>query len=81
MYLLKMNLKSYKHLIQFILEAKVILKKMAHKIIYYSSQCTDIFKGLLVLVVVTVFIFGNLKDCLMKILYLLLNLIISLLPN
>ena len=39
------------------------------------------FKGLLVLVVLTVFIFGNLKDCLMKILYLLLNLIISLLPN
>ena len=25
---LKMNLKNYKHLIQFILEAKVILKKM-----------------------------------------------------
>ena len=32
-YLLKMNLKNYKHLIQFILEEKVILRKMVHKII------------------------------------------------
>ena len=30
---LKMNWKNYKHLIQFILEEKVILKKMVHKII------------------------------------------------
>ena len=30
-YLLKMNLKNYKYLIQFILEVKVILKKMVHK--------------------------------------------------
>ena len=61
-----MNLKSLKHLIQVILEAKVILKKMVHKIIQYFSQCTDILKGLVVLVVVIIFIFGNLKDCLMK---------------
>ena len=32
-YLLQMNLKNNKHLNQFILEEKVILKKMAHKII------------------------------------------------
>ena len=32
-YLLKMNLKNYKHLIQLILEVKVILKKMVLKII------------------------------------------------
>ena len=32
-YLLKLNLKNYKHLIQFILEEKVFLKKMVHKII------------------------------------------------
>ena len=30
-YLLKMNLKNYKYLIQFMLEVKVILKKMVHK--------------------------------------------------
>ena len=30
-YLLNMNLKNYKYLIQFILEVKVILKKMVHK--------------------------------------------------
>ena len=60
-YLLVENeLKNYKHLIQFILERKVISKKMVHKIIYYFSQCTDILKGLVVLVVVIIFIFGNL---------------------
>ena len=32
-YLLKTNWKSWKHLVQFILEVKVTLKKMAHKII------------------------------------------------
>ena len=32
-YLLKMNLKNYKHLIQFVLGAKVNLKKMVLKII------------------------------------------------
>ena len=42
-----------------ILEAKVILKKMVHKIIQYSSQYTDILKGLQVSVVVIMFIFGN----------------------
>ena len=73
---LKMNFKNYKHLIQFILKAKVILKKMVLKIIQYFSQYTYILKGFQVLVVVIIFIFGNLKDCLMKILQLLLQLII-----
>ena len=64
-----------------ILEAKVILKKMVHKIIQYSSQYTDILKGLQVSVVVIMFIFGNRKDCLVKILQLLLQLIIALIHN
>ena len=55
-YLLKMNWKSYKHFIQFIVEAKVILKKMVDKIIYYFSQCKDILEGLQVLVVVSLFL-------------------------
>ena len=42
---------------------------------------TDILKGLQVLVVANIFILGNLKDCLMKILHLLLQLVISLLQN
>ena len=58
--LVENELKNYKYLIQFILEKKVISKKMVHKIIYYFSQCTDILKGLVVLVVVIIFIFGNL---------------------
>ena len=36
-YSLKMNLKNYRHLIQFILEEKVILK-MAHKIIGFQPM-------------------------------------------
>ena len=64
-----------------ILEAKVILKKMVHKIIQYSSQYTDILKGQQVSVVVIMFIFGNRKDCLVKILQLLLQLIIALIHN
>ena len=77
-----MNLKSLKHLIQVILEAKVILKKMVHKIIQYFSQCTDILKGLVVLVVVIIFIFGNLKDCLMRLFnQLLLHVIINVTHN
>ena len=64
-----------------ILEAKVILKKMVHKIIQYSSQYTDILKGLQFSVVVIMFIFGNRKDCLVKILQLLLQLIIALIHN
>ena len=39
------------------------------------------FKGLLVLVVVIIFIFGNLKDCLMKILQLLLQVITNSIQN
>ena len=76
-----MNFKNYKYLIQFILEAKTILKKMIHKIIKYFSQDTDILKGLQVLVVVIIFIFGNLKDCLIKILQFLLQLIIASIHN
>ena len=53
--LLKMNLKSWKHLIQATLEVKTILK-MVNKIIYYFSQCKDILKGLVVLVLVITFI-------------------------
>ena len=56
LYLLKMNWKSYKYFIQFIVEAKLILKKMVDKIIYYFSQCKDILKGLQVLVVVSLFL-------------------------
>ena len=72
--LVENELKNYNHLIQFILEAKVILKKMVHKIIQYFSQCTDVLKRFLVLVVVIIFSFGNRNDCLMKILHLLLYL-------
>ena len=68
-------------MIQFILEAKAILKKMVLKIIYYFSQYTDILKGLQVLVVALIFTFGNVKDCLMKKLWFLLQLIIALIQN
>ena len=37
-----------------------------HKIIWYFSQFTDILKGLFALVVVIIFNFGNLKNCVMK---------------
>ena len=47
------------------------------QIIKYFSQYTDIEKGLQVLVVVIIFIFGNLKDYVMKILQLLLLVIIA----
>ena len=56
---------NIKHLIQFILEARLISKKMAHKIIQYFCQCTYILKWFLVLLVVTIFIFVNIKDFLM----------------
>ena len=74
-------LKSEKHSSQAILLAKVILKKMLHKIIYYFNQCTDILKGLLVLVMAVTLITGNLKDCLMKKLILLKHPIIVLLQT
>ena len=41
---LKIILKSYKHLIQAILEVKAILMKMAHKIIQCFYQYLDILK-------------------------------------
>ena len=60
---------------------KVILKKMVHKIIQYSSQSADILNELLVLVIAILFITGNLKDCLTKGLILLKRLIIALLET
>ena len=39
---------------------------MVHKIIWYSNQCTNILKRLLVLVMAVTSITGNFKDCLMK---------------
>ena len=74
-------LKSEKHLSQAILLAKVILKKMLHKIIQYFNQSTDILKGLLVLVMAVTLITGNLKNCLMKKLILLKHPIIVLLQT
>ena len=44
----------------------------------YFNQCTDILKGLLILMI---FYHGNLKDCLTKVLSLLLQLIIALIQN
>ena len=48
------------------LMAKVILNKKVHKIIYNFSQCTNILKRLLVLVVAITFITINSKDYLMR---------------
>ena len=47
--LVKNEFKRYKHLSQFILEVKV--KKMVQKVIWYFSQCTDILRGLLILII------------------------------
>ena len=47
----KKKKKSYKHLVQFILEIKVILKKEVHKIIQYFNQCIDILRVLLILII------------------------------
>ena len=43
------------------------------------QNCTDIFKRILVLSMVNIFTFGNLKACRMKVLILLLHLITLLL--
>ena len=81
-YLLVQNeFKSCKHLIQAILLAKVILKKMVHKIIQYFSQRIDILTELKVLVLVIIFILGDLKDWLIKILQLLLQSITNSIQN
>ena len=81
-YLLVQNeFKSCKHLIQAILLAKVILKKMVHKIIQYFSQHIDILTELKVLVVVIIFILGDLKDWLIKILQFLLQSITNSIQN
>ena len=66
-----MNWESWKQLFWVILLVKVILKKRVHKIILYFSHCTDILRGLSILII---FYHENLKDYLMKILHLLLNL-------
>ena len=73
------NLKTFDSI--YILEVKAILKKMVHKIIYYLNQCTNILKGLLLLVVVIIFIFGNLTVCLIKILQRLLQVTITSIHN
>ena len=73
--------KSYKHLVQFILEEIFILKKIFLKIIEYVNQCKNIFKRLVVLAMVSIFMFGNLKVCLMKKSIRLLHLITVLLQN
>ena len=62
-------------------KGKSYFKKIVHKIIQYFSQFTDISKGLVVLVLVIIFMFGNLKDCVTKILQILLQLIINLLNS
>ena len=72
------NIKNYKDLIWAILEVKVILKKMVHKIIYYFNQYRNILKILPILII---FHHGNLKDYLMKVLNHLKRLIIVLLQH
>ena len=42
--LVENELKKQKNLIQFILEEKVILKKMVNKIVWYFSRCADTLK-------------------------------------
>ena len=69
--LVENELKNYKRLIQF----KVILKKIEHKVIQCFRQYTDILRRLLFLII---FQNVNLKDCLMKVLRFLLYLIIFL---
>ena len=56
-FLVENELKNYKNLMLLILEVKVILKKMIHKIIYFFSQSADILKGLQLLVVVIIYTF------------------------
>ena len=68
-------------MIQFILEEKVILKKMVNKIVWYFSQCADTLKEFYNFVLVIISIIGNLKDCLMKILKLLLQVIMASIHN
>ena len=53
-------------------------EEMVYKVIQYFSQCKDIFKKLTILIM---FYHGNLKDCSMELLNLLLNLIIVLLQH
>ena len=71
--LVRNELSNCRHLIQFIFVVKVILKMMVLKIIQYFSQHKDILKRLVILLIK--FCHGNLKDCLMKVLSLLLHLI------
>ena len=66
-------------MIQAILEVKNHFDKDGTQecVVCQIFKCADILKGLQVLVVAFIFIFGNLKDCLMKILQLLLQVIIA----
>ena len=79
--LVENELKKQKNLIQFILEEKVILKKMVNKIVWYFSRCADTLKEFWNFVLVIISIIGNLKDCLMKILKLLLHVIMASIHN
>ena len=72
------KIQNYKHLIQVIFKVKVILKIMALKIIQFFRQYKDILKRLVIL---NIFQHGNLMDCLMKALSLLLHLIIVFLQD
>ena len=65
--------KNQKHLIQFIFVVKVTLKMMVLKIIQYFRQYIDTLKQLVLMIVI--YCHGSLKDCLMKVLSLLLHLI------
>ena len=75
-YLLKMNLKNHRHLIQSIFVVKVSLKMVVLKIIQYFSQHIDILKWLVILMII--FYHGKLKDCLREVSSLILHLIIFL---
>ena len=75
-YQLKMNLKNYRHLIQSIFVIKVILKMMVLKIVQSFKQHKDVLKRLVI--IMTIFYHGNLKDYLMKVLSVLLHLTIFL---
>ena len=79
--LVENEFKKLRRLGSIYFKGKSYFKKIVHKIIQCFSQFTDISKGLVVLVLVIIFMFGNLKDCVMKILQILLQLIINLLNS
>ena len=60
------ELKKLKTFDSIFFRSKSHLEEDIHKIIKHLIQFTDILKGFLVLVEVIIYIFGNLKDCLMQ---------------